>query len=205
MLALIPSASADSLSYSISLQYDSGKLSLKSIDLVAAASPMKTADGVYTARIISFKGETLYQTSFNINLGKFYSLPVSKNSARRNDSAASSSVSLLLPYYPNAKSVAILKNGETALSIDAGRFSACNENSICDAAEGIDSCPQDCTCGNGKCDANENYNTCSKDCLAISKQGSALPIIPILAVAGTIALIAIAYFIRKNSEVKRRK
>ncbi len=196
LLVSMPAAYADALSYSLSLQYDSGNFSLKGIDLVGAASPRETSDGEYVAKITSFRGETLYSTSFNVNSNRFYGLPISKGTVQAPASLTKIPVSLLLPYFPNAKSITILKTEAALLTINASQFSACNENSVCDVNEGSDTCPTDCACGNQKCDSNENYNTCSKDCPAKSNQGNMDNIV--YYAAGLIIALVIIGFVGKK-------
>lgn len=158
--------SSHTLSYSIALHYDSGNFSLKSIDLVEVTSPIEREDGGYKAKIVSFRGELLHETSFNVNVNRFYGLPVSKETVQGGSSSTStnSSVNLLLPYYPHAKTLQIMNNEELLLEADLSMFSTCNQNNLCDGSESIETCASDCTCGNNVCEPQEHYMSCSSDC-----------------------------------------
>ncbi len=169
-ILLIPSALADSLSYSAAIHYRNWQFELKNIILTEAASAPKSEVGEYTAKIISFKNDVLFETKFNINLVKFYGLPVSKETAiLPPEELAETTIDLLLPYYPNAKTLQILKNDAVLLEADLSNFATCNENNVCDKLETIETCPKDCTCGNRVCDGNENYVSCSTDCASGEK------------------------------------
>jgi len=163
-LALLPQVFADTLSYSVIINYDNETLSLKDILLIKASPMPADKTGEYTTRIVSFKGDLLFETNFNINLDPLYSMPLSKETATSSKRLTKTSFDLVLPYYSNAKIIKILKENKLLLEIDLSRFSACNENHVCDGAESVSSCPGDCTCGNNICDANENYMKCSSDC-----------------------------------------
>ncbi len=199
LLALLPSALADALSYSISLQYDTGKLSFKSIELVGVSSPTETADGEYKAKIVSFRGETLYATSFNVNLKRLYGLPVSRETAQRSITSNNISVNLLLPYYPTAQHIAISKEKEELLQIDVSKYSACNQNRICDITETSETCPEDCTCGNKVCEPAEDYMLCSADCEPGQKDSSGRKWYYAL---GALAIAAIIFIFLKRQNKK---
>lgn len=171
-ILLLPSVLAQSLSYSAAIHYSNGKFELKSIVLAEASSTPKSEAGEYTARLFSFSNNILFETKFNINLVKFYGLPVSKETAiRPPEQLNEADIDLLLPYYPNAKILQIVKNEEVLLEVDLSKFATCNENNMCDGKENRETCPSDCNCGNGICDANENYLACSVDCDSGQKDG----------------------------------
>ncbi|MBI2546004.1 hypothetical protein HYV81_02380 [Candidatus Woesearchaeota archaeon] len=159
IFALISLVKAETVSYSIALDFDSGKFTLKNIELVPAEPMSKTDGKLYTARITSFNGEVLYETTFNVEVAIFRA-PGGAAASQ----PSSTVVDLVLPYYPNAKSVLILKGREIMFEVDVSSFSVCNENKVCEGIESIDTCPSDCTCGNRVCDKGENYIACSSDC-----------------------------------------
>lgn len=168
-LALLNSVYAGTLSYSVILQYDLGNFSLKDIKLVGAASPREASEGGYTAKIISYNGEILYSTSFNMDLERYYALPVSRDKSQKNASQAKTSLNLLLPYYPNAQKIVISKGKDELLRIDVSRYAVCDQDGICEGLETSQVCPGDCTCGNKLCEATEDYMSCSSDCVPEQK------------------------------------
>ncbi|MBI2651987.1 hypothetical protein HYX00_00855, partial [Candidatus Woesearchaeota archaeon] len=196
---LLPFVFADTLSYSVVIGYDNGALSLKDV-LLIKASPMPASEtGEYKARILSFKGDVLFETAFNVNLEPFYSMPLSKETVKPPQKLTKTTFDLVLPYYANAKSIQILKNNNLLLEIDLSKFSTCNENKVCDGSESLEACPGDCTCGNNVCDANENYMICSSDCPP-KQNGSAISKNLFLYFGiGFIILVIIVLFLKRGS------
>ncbi len=173
-LVLLPQVFAQSLSYSVIMEYNEGAFSLKDILLIKASPMPVSKTGEYTARIISFKEETLFETAFSVNLEPFYSMPLSKETAKPSQKLTKTTFDLLMPYFTNGKSLQILRHNELLFETDLSKFSTCNENSVCDASESLESCLSDCTCGNNLCDENENYMSCSSDCAPEQKGNKSL-------------------------------
>ena len=140
------------LSYSLTLQYDSEtqqSFSLKNIELVSVRPQKQILGEKYTVRIVSFKDEPLYETSFATNVEIFFSLPVSREEIPQKKQSSRTLIDLLLPYYPNAKAVMILQNKEVMVTIDLASLARCNENLVCDGSESMLTCPQDCVATTG--------------------------------------------------------
>lgn len=169
VLVLLPqvfaqSLSSQSLSYSVIMEYNEGVFSLKDILLIKASPPPASKTGEYTARIISFKGDVLFETTFNVNIEPFYSMPLSKETAKPSQQLTKTTFDLLIPYFANGKSLHILRDNELLFETDVSKFSTCNENNICEGFESTQTCASDCTCGNNVCEPQENYMRCSTDC-----------------------------------------
>ncbi len=162
LVIFLPNAFA--LSYSAYFTYEGDKMALGGITLTDAAPAPSSKGNAYAARVLSFQNEVLYETTFNLFTEGFYSIPLDKGMAHGSNQVQKTSFDLLLPYFPHAKKLQILKNGSVLLDVDLSEFSSCNENRMCDGSESPDTCPGDCTCGNRFCDAGENYMKCSADC-----------------------------------------
>ncbi len=204
-LILLPQVFADTLSYSVVVDYDNGALSLKDILLIKASPMPASKTGEYTARILSFKDETLFETAFNVNLEPFYSMPLSKETAKLPQKLTKTTLDLVLPYYANAKKIQILKNNNLLLEIDLSKFSTCNENKICDGSESLEACPSDCTCGNKVCDANENYLKCSSDCAPEQKGLFASKSLFLYFGISLIIVALIVLFLKKKQKSNKNK
>jgi len=171
LLLVFPQFSfAESLSYSVSLDYSSGEFSLRSLELANIAPNPTFSSGQYTTRIMSFRDEILYETTFRTNADIFFGLPVSAEDIPQKKQENNALITLILPYYPNSKSLHILRENKLLLEADLSRYSVCNQNNVCDASETYGNCA-DCTCGNQFCDYGENYMSCSKDCASGQKDG----------------------------------
>lgn len=205
-LVLLPVVFADTLSYSVMIEYDEGSFSLKDILLIKASPMPVSKTGEYTARIISFKEESLFETAFNVNLEPFYSIPLSKETAKAPKKLTKTTFDLLMPYFANGRSLQIMRNDELLFETNLSKFSTCNENSVCDAFESVESCPSDCACGNNLCDENENYMLCSSDCTP--RQKSLFE--PGKAVYASVAIALLSVFLiflrkkrRLNKDIKK--
>lgn len=160
-LVMLPVLFAQSLSYSVSIHYESGKLALGEVSLVQVSPSPALAGKEYTAKIISHTGHILYETSFAIETSRVFA---PSDIPEISQMPEETTLNLLLPYFANAGKIAIEKGGAVLLEIDVSMFSVCNENALCEGTETAEICPSDCTCGNGACDAPENYRLCSSDC-----------------------------------------
>jgi|SRR3989338_2564743 len=205
LLVLMPAVFADILSYSVFIEYSNGALSLKDILLIKATPMPASETGEYTARIISFKEEVLFESAFNVNLEPYYSFPLSKETAKSSRKLTKTTFDLLPPYYVNAKSFQILKNDNMLLEVDLTKFSTCNENKICDGSESLQSCISDCTCGNNVCDANENYMVCSSDCAQVQKDSFASKSLFMYFGIGFIIIVLIILFLKLQKSNKNKK
>ena len=174
--ALAADNTTEEISYSIQLNYYSGKFNLEKI-LLIDAPPMPVSEGnEYKAQVVSFSERILYETSFNVQLMIFHAPPAAADGevpqSKESDMILTkTAVDLILPWYPNAQSILIWKNETKSFEIDVGQYSLCNENAKCDANETLKFCPQECTCGNNICDTEENYVKCHRDCKSGQKDG----------------------------------
>lgn len=164
VMALLMLPVAHALSYSAVFNYEGNTFILEDIMVIGAAPAPPSSGNDYTARILSSGGAVLFETTFNLPTEGLYSIPLDKSMAERSHPARKTSFDLLLPYYSNAKTLQILKDGSLLFEADLAAFSICNEDGKCDASESPDACPRDCTCGNGNCETSESYHRCSTDC-----------------------------------------
>src|SRR3989344_5550088 len=71
-LFMLPVIFAQPLSYSVSIHYISGKLTLGDVSLVQVSPSPALAGKEYTAKIISHTGQILYETSFSIDTSRAF-------------------------------------------------------------------------------------------------------------------------------------
>lgn len=174
--ALAADSAIEQVSYSILLNYDSGKFNLENI-LLIESQPMPVSEGnEYKAQVVSFSKRILYETSFTVQLIIFHAPPATAEgeipqSKESDIFLTKTTVDLILPWYPNAENILITRNESKVIEIDVSRFSMCNENAVCDGNETLKFCPNECTCGNGICEPEENYVKCQRDCKSGQKDG----------------------------------
>lgn len=181
----LTSAEQQNLVYTLTVDYQDGKISISDIKLFQSDGPldMQSDKGSYILKLFSFSEELLYQTNFGFQL-ELFGAPLPEwfddqgNQIYIPDATETgvmaleeSSLVLVVPYYSNAKKVGIFLDDERLAERDISEFSTCNENEVCDESETIEICPQDCTCGNGICDSKEDYASCSRDCTPTQEDG----------------------------------
>lgn len=99
-------------------------------------SVFPTSETGYFIKIFSQDEKVL----FNENLGVSFTITLDPIGViNRNQS----SVTVKVPYYPTAKSIAIYHVEKKILVIDLSK-QFCNNNSICDLGENVYNCPEDC-------------------------------------------------------------
>ncbi len=139
-LVLMPFALASNLLYSIELDTSGDNIELTEVRIISGEMPLQLVEYVerYEAKAVSFKGEELASVDFTISNYPTHSPgPIEIPE-----------ISIIMPYYPNARAVKLLDpEGEELLEVDVSQFSACNEDSICDYNENEKACPTDCTEG----------------------------------------------------------
>lgn len=145
--------------YAISLSSMNGTISFNSVDVVGG--DVLTSDaGDYTAKTISTAGEILSTSKLDIE---------------KDNTDRIRNFILMLPYYPNAKSVWIYDSGgNMMLQIDVTAYGKSCGNKICEPQESYENCQADCPSGgrddycdgisDGKCDADCEPNEDS-DCV----------------------------------------
>ncbi|MCX6821173.1 MAG: hypothetical protein NTW30_00170, partial [Candidatus Aenigmarchaeota archaeon] len=107
---------------------------------------------VYSIKILDQNLNQLYSKDFSLQF-VVLDAPVSDNIA----------TVLMLPYYPNAKTISISKSGEEILTINLELL--CDNNGVCDNYENYFSCMNDCHSGSddGTCDKVKD-GICDPDC-----------------------------------------
>lgn len=179
-LSLIPItyASSNDLLFSLSLEYNYGNITIKDIKLIKGYAPNVNDIGRYSLSMYSFNATLLYNTKFDIPTKIAMDLPRGNFTQKlyTDEDGSYGFVTLVLPYFKNAKTIKIFKGEELKLEIDISSFATCNENNICDNRETHELCPDECLCGNGKCDPGESYQTCSQDCPYVTAESESLSI-----------------------------
>lgn len=143
MLSLTTAAFAADLSYSLSIKYKEGKMSLTGLELINGASPDRLVqpETGYTLRLVSFDNKILYSFRFAVE-----STPVFSSSPNTEYPVITgTSVVLVFPYFNNAKTAEIYgPNNILVLAADVSKYATCNMNKICDFNENYQVCPSDC-------------------------------------------------------------
>jgi len=214
--------------YSLSLNYLKGEISVKDISVVQSVFiEPKTIKDDYRLEIISFAGEILYEQTFGFALEILFEPPrewfddkgrqiyfPSENETRQQ--LEESSLDIILPYFPDAKSINIYNNDYALLMrIDVTRFSITCGNNICEPSESYFDCRQDCSSGreDNYCDGVAD-NICDPDCsierdvdcelIESDEKGSKPNILAlIIALIVLVAIIVFGYFeFRKMKDKK---
>ena len=114
--------------------------------------PVNEDKTVYSIKILDQNINQLYSKDFSLEF-VVLDAPISDNIT----------TILMLPYYPNAKTISISKLGKEILTINLELL--CNNNGICDNYENYFSCMNDCHSGSndGTCDKVKD-GICDPDC-----------------------------------------
>src|SRR3989344_8709814 len=146
-------------SYFLLLLFDGSGFELRDVSVVDSnySAPETFFENVFTARIISFNEELLFEGNFSVSSEAFDEPPLGIFDENSNqiiipvrELPSKRSVGLSLPYFPDAKEIQILdlENG-ILLTADVSGFS-------------------ESACGNGVCERHENSVLCPADCSASS-------------------------------------
>lgn len=142
--------------FSITLDYDKGDLSVNNVKLVESEEIIDLSSGIgeYNLILKSFKGETLFQTRFDIDT-TIYSAPLEEwfddegnqiviPDVEEDMQLEKTAKVVFAPYFTNVKNGLVEKNKDNILFVDLEEYSICNENSICENVEDYLTCPSDC-------------------------------------------------------------
>lgn len=226
LLLLIASMAQEGMDVTISLSisYDSGTLQITSAKLLSGAYSGSSGErGDYTAKLMDFKGNTLYSKKFFIQTTPLYEAPADWFDDRGNQIyLPNESIGLLnktsfvlnMPYYRNVKTAEIYgPNGHLLAQRDLSEFAVCNLNGNCDLKEDFNNCQEDCISGSndGFCDGVTD-GACDPDCLITedadcklstsasvsSSEGNLEGLLTLIVVAIIIASL-LFYFVKRRS------
>jgi len=152
LLILVGSVnSAVSHFYEIDLEYNKGEISLLLITVQPLVSGvnLEKVHGDYAAEIVSFKGETLNKSFFDIPLNIIF-----EDTDPKTGEVTGGGVTTLeqtrtfirLPYYENAKEINIYDKDKKVLTIDVSSYAKdmCGDQ-ICQPGESYQICRSDCS------------------------------------------------------------
>lgn len=135
-------------------------------------SHFSSTDTGYTVKLFSDSGQTLFTGYTFISFVLITEPPLPTPLQ-----VSSTVVQIRVPYYPNAKSIALFHLDKKILDIDLSK-QVCNNNGVCGLGE--------------------NVANCSHDCAAAQPNVPWLPI----AIAVVVALVLVIYLIRKNYTIQ---
>jgi len=159
LLVLTTTVYADDVSYSLTINYKEGKISLVDLKLREGTAPSRLVqpEEGYTLKVISFNNEVLHSFKFVIELIPQHALKpewFDENGTQiyfpnvTFPVTNETSIVLTFPYFRNAKTVEIYSpNKILVLSVDVSNYATCNMNTICDPNENYQVCPEDCKQG----------------------------------------------------------
>jgi len=154
--------------YLVSLSYDRGNLSFNNVYATESMAPDRKYNlgKDYTAKIVSFSGQTLYSFDFSVPNTIFPPPPINET-----DKAPSPIVLenlswiVFAPQFDDASKLEVYDQKKMLFSADIGYLSDSCGNRKCEKHESYTSCPADCKANirDGICDYIRN-NICDPDC-----------------------------------------
>jgi hypothetical protein len=165
--------------YAITLQYDSGLVTIADVALVNGyyVPQKEPLNPSYELEFVSWNKSILHSVGFNFPLkahleplaewfdedGRQIYIPTVNETIRRVDKAV---ISLLVPYFPDA-AMAQVKDAQDIVvaEYDVSEFSLLCGNGVCEVSESYFECSLDCPSGglDGVCDAVSD-SICDPDC-----------------------------------------
>jgi len=144
LFIILFSQSTIATSYNLTLRFDTGNLTFENVK-ISSVIPIEES-GHYNYKIISLSDKVLYQANFSLPdlITKIYH---EKNGELFEDYVLTNeSITLLIPYFDNAKEIRIYDPNLTLLlTIPVSQFSKnlCGDGT-CQFYENVKSCPADC-------------------------------------------------------------